>query len=205
MKSRWFREAPRSRLTYLLSHLPARPLLCLDVGNVGRGFSSHDKLRQRIETHGGRIVGCDLNLTMALKEGHPRQVVADVLGLPFADSSFDMVYMGEVLEHLWTPLIALQEVRQVLKPGGTLLLDTPHLYAVGRLVRWILLGRNSIGDPDHKLFYTPAVLVNLLTQSGFEVQDMCTDRKWRVGRWRLPWVPCGRRLGSHLLVKALRI
>lgn len=205
MNPHWFREAPRSRLMYLLTHLPARPLLCLNVGNIGGGFSSHGKIQQHIEAQGGIVVGCDVNVTAALKEGYLRQVIGDVLGLPFADSSFDMVYAGEVLEHLWTPLIALQEVRRVLKPGGTLLLDTPHVYAVGRLVRWILLGRNSIGDPDHKLFYTPAVLVNLLTQSGFEVQDMCTDRKWRVGRWRPPWVPCGRRLGSHLLVKAVRI
>ena len=43
----------------------------------------------------------------------------------FADGSFDHVFMMEVLEHVETPQAALDEVRRVLRPGGTLLLSTP--------------------------------------------------------------------------------
>ncbi len=45
---------------------------------------------------------------------------ADVLGLPFADESFDHVFVCFVLEHLARPADALTELKRVLKTGGTI-------------------------------------------------------------------------------------
>lgn len=47
-----------------------------------------------------------------------RQV--DILSLPFADGSFDHVFVCFVLEHLPDPLLALANLRRVLTPGGTI-------------------------------------------------------------------------------------
>jgi ubiquinone/menaquinone biosynthesis C-methylase UbiE len=44
---------------------------------------------------------------------------ADVFALPFADGSFDHVFVCFLLEHLRQPVKALAELRRVLKPGGT--------------------------------------------------------------------------------------
>ena len=44
---------------------------------------------------------------------------ADIFQLPFADNSFDHVFVCFVLEHLGEPVRALQEVQRVLKAGGT--------------------------------------------------------------------------------------
>ena len=46
---------------------------------------------------------------------------------PFADGSFDMVFAGEIIEHVADPDYLLCEIRRVLKPGGYLLLTTPNL------------------------------------------------------------------------------
>jgi SAM-dependent methyltransferase len=46
--------------------------------------------------------------------------VADVFQLPFAEASFDHVFVCFVLEHLRQPAEALRRLRAVLKPGGTL-------------------------------------------------------------------------------------
>jgi ubiquinone/menaquinone biosynthesis C-methylase UbiE len=45
---------------------------------------------------------------------------ADIFSLPFAPASFDHVFVCFVLEHLAKPVEALQELKKVLKPGGTL-------------------------------------------------------------------------------------
>ena len=44
----------------------------------------------------------------------------DVFHLPFSESSFDHVFVCFLLEHLADPLQALRNLRQVLKPGGTI-------------------------------------------------------------------------------------
>ena len=45
---------------------------------------------------------------------------ADIFHLPFGPGSFDHVFLCFVLEHLARPVEALQRLKAVLKPGGTL-------------------------------------------------------------------------------------
>jgi ubiquinone/menaquinone biosynthesis C-methylase UbiE len=56
------------------------------------------------------------------KEGiaNARFQTADLFDLPFANASFDHVFVCFVLEHLKEPVRALEKLRTVLKPGGTI-------------------------------------------------------------------------------------
>ena len=45
---------------------------------------------------------------------------ADIFALPFADGSFDHVFVCFVLEHLTRPVEALTILRRLLRPGGTI-------------------------------------------------------------------------------------
>lgn len=47
-------------------------------------------------------------------------------GLPFADDSFDVLLMVDVIHHLENRAAALQEALRVLKPGGRLLVYEPN-------------------------------------------------------------------------------
>jgi SAM-dependent methyltransferase len=55
---------------------------------------------------------------------HTQWVRGDGETLPFADSSFDVVVMTEVIEHLLRPERAVWEVSRVLKPGGIYVMTT---------------------------------------------------------------------------------
>ena len=53
--------------------------------------------------------------------------------IPFEDASFDAVLLLDVLEHVRRERPVLQEVRRVLRPGGTLVLSVPAKGAM----RWL--------------------------------------------------------------------
>jgi ubiquinone/menaquinone biosynthesis C-methylase UbiE len=50
-------------------------------------------------------------------------------GIPFPDSSLDIVFCGELLEHLYDPDAFLAECHRVTVPGGFLVVTTPNLQA----------------------------------------------------------------------------
>jgi ubiquinone/menaquinone biosynthesis C-methylase UbiE len=61
---------------------------------------------------------------MRLKSNRPAYITADLSALPFADSSFDGITCGYVLEHLPDPRAGIAEMARVLCKGGRLLLLT---------------------------------------------------------------------------------
>src|SRR5580693_5667582 len=86
------------------------------------------------------------------------------------DASFDVVWAGEVIEHVADTAAWLSEVRRVLRSGGSLLLSTP---AHGRLTLMRLaLSRRAFAnhfDPrgDHLRFYSRETLTSLVGEFGF--------------------------------------
>ncbi|NVN52770.1 class I SAM-dependent methyltransferase [Mycolicibacterium hippocampi] len=60
--------------------------------------------------------------------------VGSVLDLPFADSSFDIVFYHHVIEHVSDPAASLRELARVLRPNGFIYIGTPNRHrAVGYL------------------------------------------------------------------------
>lgn len=52
-------------------------------------------------------------------------VAGDATDMPFADASFDMVTMFDLLEHVPDDAAVARETLRVLRPGGTVLVSTP--------------------------------------------------------------------------------
>jgi ubiquinone/menaquinone biosynthesis C-methylase UbiE len=59
-----------------------------------------------------------------------RLVCAPAESIPLGDACVDGVYSFEVLEHLWDPKIALEEMIRLVKPGGFLLISMPNAFSL---------------------------------------------------------------------------
>jgi ubiquinone/menaquinone biosynthesis C-methylase UbiE len=71
----------------------------------------------------GKLRAADHGVEVDLKKG-----VAE--SIPFPDSSFDLVMLDNVLEHVTDRPGTLREVRRVLKPGGLLYMVTPKPFSL---------------------------------------------------------------------------
>lgn len=105
-------------------------------------------------------VGLDLSPT-ALPQARAHGVSpvrGDVLRLPFADEVADVVVAGEVLEHVAEPTVLVAEACRVLRPGGTLVLDTIAATWWGRFSA-VTVGERLPAGPPRRL-HDPALFVD---------------------------------------------
>jgi SAM-dependent methyltransferase len=93
--------------------------------------------------------------------------------LPFPDAAFDRVAVVDMLEHVPDETAFARELARVTKPGGSLVLNTPHLKRT--LLRRV---RHGLGQTDEKHGhlrpgYTAQRLRELLAP-GFELERQRT-------------------------------
>ncbi|MFL6129943.1 MAG: class I SAM-dependent methyltransferase [Mycobacteriales bacterium] len=138
----------------LLPPAPRPGAVLVDLGCGAGLFAPH---AARL---GYRPVGVDLvdsSLRLAAEHG-VRVVRGDVQRLPLADGVADAVSAGEILEHVPDLRAAVGEACRVLRPGGTLVLDTLAATRVARLVT-VTIGERIPGGAPPGL-HDPALFVD---------------------------------------------
>ncbi len=149
--------------------LPARPdEILVDVG-CGGGLLAES-------VNGYVHVGVDITmsaLTIASAHG-VRAVRADVGRLPVADASAAVVVAGEILEHVTDLPAVVSEVCRVLRPGGTVLIDTINASRMARFALVTVAERLPGGPPprihDPELFVDRERLRALFARHGVTLQ-----------------------------------
>lgn len=121
---------------------------------------------------GHRHVGVDLSPSaVPVARGHGVEAVrGDAQSLPLASGCADVVVAGEVLEHVHDLAATVTEACRVLRPGGTLVLDTIADTAWGRFSSITIGERMPAGPPkrlhDPALYVDRAELVRLARAGG---------------------------------------
>ncbi|QDH33870.1 class I SAM-dependent methyltransferase [Porphyrobacter sp. YT40] len=100
---------------------------------------------------------------------------ADLSALPMADDSVDLLICNHVLEHVPDVDLALAQIRRVLKPGGTAILQVPLALKLEQSIELPLDSTGEeririVGQDDHLRLFTPADYLAALERAGFTVE-----------------------------------
>ena len=162
-----------ARRAFLLAHV--RPgLRVLDLGGGDGAFAAE------LVAAGCAVVAVDvaaeaLRRASARVPGLDARLVAEGAALPLDEDAVDVVWAGEVLEHVADVVGLLADVRRVLRWTGTLVATTPYH---GRAALAALAMRPGAleehFDPraDHLRFFTARSLRDVLRDAGFAAVDV---------------------------------
>jgi 2-polyprenyl-6-hydroxyphenyl methylase/3-demethylubiquinone-9 3-methyltransferase len=133
-------------------------------------------LAPHVQALGYRHVGVDLvhsSLVQALDHGIA-VVRGDVHAVPLADGCADVVSAGEILEHVSDPSTVVAQACRLLRPGGSLVLDTINATAAARFVAVTLGERIPGGAPkgihDPALFVAPRLVIDECARHGVKLR-----------------------------------
>ena len=172
----------RRRALLLAEAAPGERVLDLGCG-AGRFVAA-------LRDHGADPVGVEL-ADAALERARRNVPGADLRALgadgeiPLEDSSVDLVWCSEVLEHVPDTAGLLSEARRVLRTGGRLLVTTPS-HDLPRRVLIALLRFEPHFDPlgQHVRFYSRRSLTRVLETFAFEDVHVSGRREMLVARAR---------------------
>jgi SAM-dependent methyltransferase len=154
------------RLLRGVGSIPARARV-LDLG-CGTGPALPFLSGRGYEVWGSDFVRYPLRIARETSPG-ARLICADAQRtLPFAENSFDLVLLSEVIEHVRDPLALAREIGRVLRPGAALALTTPNTWDMRRPL-YRLRGQVWSGDadPTHIELFNPPRMAALLREAGF--------------------------------------
>ncbi len=104
------------------SHVSLEDRRILDIGCGVGAFV------RRLREFSSRVYGVDVDAEWVARGGQevPNLALAVGENLPFADRSFDVVLLHEVLEHVTDDRRTLREAGRVLAPGGRVVVFCPN-------------------------------------------------------------------------------
>ncbi|MEK6977539.1 MAG: methyltransferase domain-containing protein [Candidatus Hydrothermarchaeota archaeon] len=178
----------------------------LDIGCWGGEIS------ELIKKQGNQVVAMDISeasVERARELGIEAHVQDIAKGLGMDGDSFDVVYMGDILEHLFDVKGAMREAHRVLKVGGRLVITTINICS---LRDRILLLTGSLPayygtHEDHIRLFNKARLVRWLTEAGFRIsrfEGLAVEMPYwrgRLLRWETRRFPT---LSSQFVIEAVK-
>lgn len=181
----------------------------LDVG-CGAGPGLRYLSARGVEAFGVDVMRYPLNEAQRMNSNFGLVQANVEYVLPFADASFDVLLVSELIEHLRNGRHLLFDSYRILRPGGRIIVTTPNLWDVRRVVAKVTKQPwSGETDPTHVNLYSPTRLVDEMTSAGF------THVHWRTGVKPVFWissrkldiqmpVPYPPAIGNGLLATGIR-
>jgi len=152
------------------------------LGDFGCGY--HAQFVRRVLPVLGSAVIVESDLADDLKKDSRITAIEGTLPdslSQIASASLDIVLCISVLEHLWSPLTALEEFFRIVRPGGTCLFNVPSWRGKRFLEYSAFRLKLSPAEEmnDHKAYYDVKDFWPMLVRVGFRPSDIqCFTHKF---------------------------
>lgn len=137
------------------------------------------QISKRIKDLGFEVYGFDFskkNLRLAKKKGIKVKFGDLNKKIPYKKESFDIIFAGEIIEHIYDTKKLLAEIKRILKKEGILIITTPNLVHLPDRINFLKGQTPTQIKPLHKYLYlhirqfTFNSLKEILKFYGFEIQ-----------------------------------
>lgn len=170
-----FYEKDANTSWYKAFHLVPEKSTVLDVGCSSGNFGAELTARKHCVVDGIEIDPSDSKKARAkLRKVYQLDIERD--DLSDLTDTYDIVYFGDVIEHLVDPSAALKKIVTLLKPGGKILFSIPNMAHVA--IRLLLLKGNfeytetGLLDKTHLHYYSLDEVYRVFQEAGFNIDHI---------------------------------
>lgn len=146
----------------------------LNIGCCGSdALASPLTVHRRIAREASYCVGVDVYEAGVekMRADGERVFLANGESFDLDEKDFDLVVLGDIIEHVSNPGLVLDNSNRHLKDGGSLVVSTPTPFALPLMLRIIRRGSFQVNS-EHVTWFDPVMLTCLLARSGFEAEQV---------------------------------
>lgn len=148
-----------------------------DLGHTVKGIDFSEEALRRAQERGIKTKQCNLDE-----------------GIPEPSNTYDVVWEGDIVEHVFDPIGLLKESARILKPSGHLMVTIPNDVGLVSRIK-MLFGIShqeqmymTSGFYKHHTFFTPRLIRFMLQKAGFRIVRF--HKILNIGkRYRITFLP----------------
>lgn len=188
-------QEERIMFSLLKKYKPPQKTSSLRVLDLGCGSG---RITKKIKNLGYEVTGLDFSseaVAKAQSKGIDAKQANLDEGIAEPENSFDVVWAGDIVEHVFDPIGLLKNSYRVLKPSGIMLITIPS--DVGLVSRMKMLFGIShqegmyrkSGFYKHHTFFTPRLIRFMLSKASLRIISFQKILILGGRRYALPWAP----------------
>ncbi|MCK4918262.1 MAG: class I SAM-dependent methyltransferase [Candidatus Pacebacteria bacterium] len=153
--------------------------IVLDVGFWGLDIKAgnFDWVHNILKSQARGVFGVDLYFDKTKLEKPENYKKQSAENFDF-DEKFDVIFAGDLIEHLSNIGLFLDSCKRNLKDNGRLIITTPNIFILFNFVEKVFKKEPSVNS-DHTMYFNFVVLRKLLEKNGWKVsEEIYLDDVW---------------------------
>ena len=144
----------------------------LDVGCIGQdhSFETDGWLHGKLKVSAKLLIGADINKAAMVNLNAQGYSIFFPEELEGKDEKFDIIVMGDVIEHVKDPGSFLEYYAQFLKEDGQMIICTPNVFGIRYVFQVLFFGKPGTND-EHTVGFDPYVMLELFDRTKLVPKD----------------------------------